>query len=99
MSEHTYLSQWFDGSLHRPWEPGVYQRQIGRATMYGRWDGKQWYAARNTAKAAWSVPIVSYTQVASWRGLAGPVPPVPSLPAGLSIGFARGHGFDDGDGY
>lgn len=64
-------SPWFDGALQQPWEPGVYQRQIGRSTMYARWDGRVWSAARASIGQAVGVKwnIVSYTQVAMWRGL------------------------------
>ena len=68
----TTLTPWFDGKIHKPVRPGVYQVRLPGACVYRHWDGKTWglwYFTAALVNERGVHPIRETLVQDDWRGI------------------------------
>ena len=72
----TTLTPWFEGKIHKPVRPGVYQvRSPGKSpdiTGFRNWNGEtwsRWYSTAERADSAGHSPAPLEYQSPDWRGV------------------------------
>ena len=71
----TTLTPWFDGKIHKPARPGVYQVRLPSSCVYRHWDGKTWGFWHSDADSAGGTkrrPHRDYHAQDDWRGICKP---------------------------